>query len=142
MIRYTTTAAGVAPGSLRGFFEGWPNPPSLETHLALLHNSDLVVLAIDDQTDDVIGFVTAITDSVLSAYLPLLEVRSDRRGEGIAREMLSRMLAELDGFYMVDAICDEELQPVYFAHGMQPATGVSFRRYEVQSGRTDGRDPA
>lgn len=141
MITYITSAEGLAAGSLHGFFEGWSNPPSTETHLALLRSSDLVVLAIDDETDEVVGFVTAITDDVLSAYLPLLEVRGDRRGEGIARELLSRILSQLDGFYMVDAICDEELQPVYRAHGLQPATGVSLRRYDVQSGRTDETRP-
>lgn len=34
--------------------------------------------------EQLVGFVTALTDRVLSAYIPLLEVRADRRGRGIA----------------------------------------------------------
>ena len=59
---------------LEGFFVDWPNPPSTETHLKLLSNSYKVVIAIDPTINKVVGFITAISDGVLSAYIPLLEV--------------------------------------------------------------------
>ena len=64
----------ISTGKLRGFFVDWPNPPTPATHLKLLRNSDLRVLAVDAETANVIGFITAITDGVLCAYIPFLEV--------------------------------------------------------------------
>jgi ribosomal protein S18 acetylase RimI-like enzyme len=51
---------------------GWPNPPSDEVFLKLLKDSYRVVLAFDNEK--LIGFISAISDGVLSAYIPLLEV--------------------------------------------------------------------
>ena len=85
MISYTDSIEGVTAKMLRGFFAGWPNPPSPGMHLKLLTNSYKVVLAIDDKTDNVVGFITAISDGVLSAYIPLLEVLPAYQGQGIHR---------------------------------------------------------
>lgn len=74
MITYRDALAGITADHLGGFFVGWPNPPSAATHLRLLAGSDHVVLAVDEETGRVVGFVTAIDDGVLSAYLPHLEV--------------------------------------------------------------------
>ena len=49
MIRYLYSAEGITADQLPGFFEGWPNPPSPETHLRLLTKSDEVILAMDTQ---------------------------------------------------------------------------------------------
>ncbi len=43
MIRYTDQIEGIGPDALAGFFEGWPDPPSPETHLKILAASDVVV---------------------------------------------------------------------------------------------------
>ena len=50
MIQYADSLEGIVAGDLQGFFVGWPNPPSPETHLKLLAGSDHIVLAIDDET--------------------------------------------------------------------------------------------
>ena len=136
MIRYTETIEGITPDMLEGFFEGWPNPPSPEMHLRLLRQSDAVVLAVDGASGEVVGFITAITDGVLAAYIPLLEVRPAYRGRGIGTALVRRMLDRLDDLYMVDLLCDPELQPFYAALGMRPATGMMLRHYEHQSGKT------
>jgi len=125
----------ISPAQLEGFFDGWPNPPSPETHLRLLRESDAVVLAWDEEKDCMVGFITAITDHVLSAYIPLLEVLPAYRGRGIGREMVRRMLEQLEGLYMVDLLCDTDLQPFYETLGMRRATGMMVRRYERQSGK-------
>ena len=135
MVQYVYTSEGIAPQQIQGFFEGWPDPPSPETHLRLLTNSDQVVLAVDSNSGDVIGFITAISDNVLSAYIPLLEVRPEYRGRGIGRELVRRMLDRLSSLYMIDLSCDPDLQPFYASLGMHPATGMMVRNYERQSGR-------
>jgi ribosomal protein S18 acetylase RimI-like enzyme len=138
MITYLYSADGIAPEQLEGFFVGWPNPPSAEAHLKLLKNSSEVVLARDGETGKMVGFINAITDGVLCAYIPLLEVVPAYQGRGIGRELTRLMLARLERFYMVDLLCDPEVQPFYEAHGLRPATGMMFRNYEAQSGVTDG----
>ena len=61
---YTDSLDGISAGSLQGFFEGWPDPPDAHTHLQLLQKSDAVVLALEDRTKRVIGFITAISDDL------------------------------------------------------------------------------
>ena len=134
MINYTFTTEGISPEQLKGFFDGWLNPVSPETHLRLLRNSDEIVLAIDRETKRVVGFITAITDHVLSAYIPLLEVSPEYRGRGIGKELVDSMLARLGDLYMVDLICDQELQAFYAKRGMVEATGMMMRNYDNQSG--------
>jgi len=133
VISYSDSVEGVLADDLQGFFVGWPNPPSPETHLALLRGSSHVVLALDDGR--VVGFVTAVTDGVLSAYVPLLEVLPDYGGRGIGGELMHRMLDKLAGLYMVDLVCDPETKPFYERFGMSPVTGMAIRDHERQAGR-------
>lgn len=134
-VTYQTTLAGVTAADLTGgFWEGWPNPPAPETHLRLLEGSAHVVLARAAADGPVIGFITAISDGVLSAYIPLLEVLPNWRDQGIGAELVTRMQAELQHLYMVDLLCDPELQPFYARFGMQRASGMLQRTYAHQSG--------
>ena len=113
-VRYTTSLEDIKADALDGgFWVGWPTPPTADQHLAILKGSEVVVLAIDDETGRVVGFVTAVGDGVLAAYLPLLEVLPAWQGRGIGSELVRRVLAELDPRYMVDLVCDEDLVPFY-----------------------------
>ncbi len=138
MIEYRSSCVGLSPEQLTGFFEGWPHPPSPETHLRLLRASGLVELALekraDHPRDQVIGFVNAITDGVLSAYIPLLEVLPAYRGRGIGRELMRRVLTRLENLYMVDIVCDEHLQPFYERLGLRRGVAMMLRNYDRQSG--------
>lgn len=112
----------------------WPKPPNLQTHLILLKNSSKVIIAIDDQTNQVIGFITAISDGVLSAYIPFLEVLPEYKNKGIGKELVDRMLKELDDIYMIDLCCDDDLISYYENFGMIKANGMVLRNYKMQSG--------
>jgi ribosomal protein S18 acetylase RimI-like enzyme len=133
-IRYVESAAEVAPGQLEGFFVGWPNPPSPHTHLRLLHASDHIVLAMDDTTNAVVGYVTALSDGVLCAYISSLEVLPAYQAHGIGSELVRRLLAQFVDLYMIDLICDPAVQPFYARLGMRPASGMIVRNYARQSG--------
>ena len=135
MIQYQSHADDIEAGRLQGFFVGWPNPPSSKTHLRLLKSSSHIVLAIDDGTGSVVGFINAISDHVLTAYIPLLEVLPEYQGSGIGSELVRRLLAQLEGFYMIDLISDENLQAYYTRLGMQPALGMVVRNFDHQSGK-------
>ena len=47
---------------------------------------------------------------------------------------MRRMLEQLGDYYMVDLLCDPDLESFYRPLGMQPATGMMVRRYERQDG--------
>ena len=96
--------------------------------------SDYVVLAVDDETGKVVGFIKAISDGILSAYIPLLEVLRPYRGRGIGTELMRRMLDELKGLYMVDLCCDPEMQGFYQRFGMQATVGMIMRNCDWQPG--------
>jgi len=133
MISYLETAGGLTPDRLQGFFEGWAAPPTPDTHLKILEGSDAVVLAVDRE-GRVVGFVTAVSDGVLAAYIPLLEVLPEHRGRGIGTELMRRLLARLEGLYMVDLMCDPPLQAFYARFGMVPGTGMMIRRLRGGAG--------
>lgn len=136
-IRYTDSAEGIAPENIKGFFHGWPKHPTPDKHLQLLQQSGEVMLAVDEDSGNVVGFVTAVTDGVLAAYIPLLEVLPSYRRRGIAKELVKRMLERLDDYYMIDLFCDLELQLFYTAMGMGPGTGMTIRNFDRQAGRPD-----
>jgi len=102
MIDWRDSLDGFTPDRLTGFFVGWPNPPDPETHLRILRHSDAVVLAVDEATGQVAGFITAITDHVITAYIPHLEVLPDYQDQGIGRELVVRMVARLRDLYAID----------------------------------------
>ena len=127
-IVYTTDVSGLTAEDVPGFFSDWPTPLSPERHLEILRGSHTVVLARDGVGGPVVGFVTAVSDGVLSAFIPLLEVLPERRGQGIGSELIRRILAELDDFYMVDLVCDPDLEPFYQRFEMMLLSGMSLRR--------------
>ncbi|RSD28810.1 GNAT family N-acetyltransferase [Mesobacillus subterraneus] len=132
---YKNNAAGISAGMLEGFFVGWPDAPDTETHIQLLKKSDKVIIAVDEEANRVIGFITAITDHTLSAYIPFLEVLPAYHNKGVGKELVSRMLKELEGTYMIDLMCDENLQPYYEQMGMIKSSGMIIRNYQNQSGK-------
>lgn len=133
-IRYVEDPAGVAPEQLAGFFVGWPNPPSTFTHLRLLHSSSQIVLALEEKTNTIVGYITALSDGVLCAYISSLEVLPAYQGQGIGSELVRRLLNQLGNLYMIDLICDPDVQPFYARLGLQPAAGMILRNYARQSG--------
>src|SRR4051812_37547160 len=118
MIQHVDSLDGIQASQLHGFFVDWPNPPTAESHLRLLAGSDSIVL----------------TDGVLSAYIPLLEVLPPYQGQGIGQTLVRQVLAQLGELYMVDLLCDSELESFYARFGMQPACGMIIRNYAHQTG--------
>lgn len=135
MIDYRTTLDGITPAMLEGFFAGWPNPPTPETHLRMLAGSHAVVLAFDDETSSVVGFTNAISDGVLAAFIPLLEVLPDWQGRGIGSELVRRMIDQLSALYSIDLACDDDVVPFYERFGFMRSNAMSRRNYQNQHGK-------
>ena len=137
-ILYSDEVEHVVPDDLNGFFADWAVAPTPAQHLAILHGSDHVVLARDG--DRVVGFVTAVGDGVVSAYIPLLEVVSEYHGRGIGTELMRRMLAKLESMYMVDLCCDAALEPFYARLGLRVwDRGMGIRRPEALTAMSTGQ---
>lgn len=135
-LSYRITADGLTEDQLNGdFFDGWLDPPPPETLLRILQSSDHVVVAI--RNDQVIGFVTAISDGVLSAFITLLEVVPEEQDKGIGHSLINQILDEIGQIYMVDLVCDANLSRFYAELGFATTTGMSRRDYAVQSGRPE-----
>ncbi len=134
MIQYTSDMTKINAGQLAGFFAGWPNPPSPETHVRILNNSTYAVVAIDEQTEMVVGFITAISDNVLASYIPLLEVIPEYQKRGIGKQLVIAMLELLKDHYMIDLICMENIQPFYAKFRMSKASGMVIRNFDRQHG--------
>lgn len=117
-----------------GFFEGWPNPPSKEIHRKILENSYAAFVAIDPLTKKIIGFINIISDGVLSAYVPLLEVIPAYRKQGIGKELVETAFLELQNLYMIDLSCDDALVSFYKELGMHQTNGMIKRNFKKQSG--------
>ena len=132
MIDYVISAEGLEADELEGFFVGWPRRPSAEQHLELLRGSSHVVLARTGGR--VVGFVTAISDGVISAYIPLLEVLPEFQGRGIGTELMRRLLREVGHLYMVDLSCDEASVPSYERLGLQRLDAAMGRRNRAALG--------
>ena len=141
MIRYQHDLKGLTPDQLTGFFVGWPNPPDRDTHWKIMQGSDEIVIAIDDASGAAAGFITAITDGVLAAYIPLLEVRPDYQGRGIGRELTRQMLQKLAGYYMIDLITEQRLQRFYEPLGLRPQFAMVIRDFKHQNGRRHNDSP-
>ncbi len=134
VIVYQSNLDGISAAQLEGFFVGWPNPPLPGTHLRILENSASIVLALEG--DQVSGFVSAISDGVLSAYISLLEVLPSHQGRGVGRELMTRMKVLLEGLYMIDVLCDDNLLSFYEKLGFKAMSGAMIRQYQHQSGKS------
>jgi len=130
MIKYTNNLENLDENMLSGFFVGWLNPPSSSAHMRILKGSYCVWLAIDTEINKVVGFINAISDGVLSAYIPLLEVLPEYKKSGIGKTLFSHMLDSLKGFYMIDVVHDKELQGYYAQFGMFKHTASCLRNHK------------
>lgn len=133
MIELRTHVNGLTPDQVQGFFVGWPNPPSPLNLLKILKQSAHVVVAIDAETGHMVGFVNAISDGIMSAYLPLLEVLPEYQHRGLGSELVRRMLDELKNYYMIDLSCDDGLVPFYQQFKMTRSNAMMLRNHHRQN---------
>lgn len=126
-ITLADTASRVQPQDLSGFFVGWPDAPSNERRLEIVEAADMVVVAY--QGDRLVGFITALTDGVFAASIPLIEVLPDLQASGVGRRLLERMLERLQDCYMIDLACDDDVVGFYERNGALRLNAMVWRNY-------------
>lgn len=134
MIEYVNSLQNIKVDDIKGFFAGWSSPPSSKKLLEILKDSSYFWPAIDEENGKVVGFINAISDKVLSAYIPLLEVPPAYKKKGIGSELFKHMKETLKDYYMIDLLCDEKLVDFYKGFGMFKAQEMMIRNYNRQRG--------
>jgi ribosomal protein S18 acetylase RimI-like enzyme len=129
VIEYKTTLEGINPENLEGFFVGWKNPLTPEQHCEILKNSSFTVLAYDNETSGVVGFINALSDKVNFAFIPMIEVLPEYRHKGIGSGLFKMMLKLLDDIECIDLTCDIHMQGFYEKFGMLKSHGMVLRKY-------------
>jgi ribosomal protein S18 acetylase RimI-like enzyme len=127
MIVYSENIESITEDQLQRFFVGWKKIPPPLVHLQILKNSKHVIIALDSETEKVIAFITALSDDVMTAYIPLLEVLPQYQSQGIGSQLLRRMFEKLEDMYMIDLLCEASMQTYYEKFGMQKTTGMMIR---------------
>ena len=129
MIAYYDDIQHLSPDQLSDFFVGWKQPLTESQHFDLLKGSTHFVVALDDETGKVIGYITALSDGIQSSCIPLLEVLPAYQNQGIGTALLGEMLRKLDAINNVDLMCDDDLQPFYERFGMLKSSGMVLRKH-------------
>jgi ribosomal protein S18 acetylase RimI-like enzyme len=125
-MKYIDNINEVKSEQLLGFFVGWKTPLTPKRHYELLQGSTHFVIAMD--VNKAVGFITALTDGVNSAFIPLLEVLPEYQNQGIGAELVKRMLSKLHGIANIDLTCDPEMQSFYERFNMHRSTGMILRK--------------
>jgi GNAT superfamily N-acetyltransferase len=126
-IDYIDNISKIKSEHLHGFFVGWKNPLTAERHYELLQGSTYFIVAMEG--NKAIGFITALTDGINSAFIPLLEVLPEYQKQGIGAELVNRMLSKLEDIANVDLTCDPDMQPFYERFNMHRSSGMILRKY-------------
>ena len=134
LIKFFHNTTNIDASMLEGFFVGWPSPPTSKTLLDILRNAYVCELALEKKSGRVVGFIYAISDGILSAYIPLLEVLPEFQNRGIGRELVQKLIERLQELYMIDLCCDENLRSFYAPLKLEEFTGFGIRNYRKQSG--------
>lgn len=129
IIKFIDSVAALSPQNIpEGFCEGWATPLSPKDHYEVLCRASHCVVAVVDGS--MIGFVTAISDGILTAYIPLLEVLPQHRGRGIGSELVQRIVAKLGRIYMIDVLCDDDVTTFYERLGFTRVSGACIRNHD------------
>jgi predicted N-acetyltransferase YhbS len=72
---------------------GWENRVgSSEQFRKMMKNTDRTVVALDDSR--IVGFARALCDEVSNGYISMVAVAAERRGQGIGRQLIERLIGD------------------------------------------------
>ena len=125
-ITFTSEINDICVEMLDGFFVGWAKPLTPEQHFNHLTRCAHFIAAIDN--GKVVGFISALTDGIGCAFIPLLEVLPEYQKRGIGSKLMQLMLEKLSDINAIDLMCDDSMQEFYERFGMKKLNGMGLRR--------------
>jgi ribosomal protein S18 acetylase RimI-like enzyme len=137
-IRFHYSTNGIEDVQLRRLRAEWLNPPSTKTFLASLKNM-AVVLALDEESGDVVGFACGLTDHTLILYIWDIEVVPEQRGLGLERDILRRFIEKFGQLYQVNCHPGIQAKSWFEDLGFRPytateAVAMTLMRHAWQDG--------
>jgi GNAT superfamily N-acetyltransferase len=113
----------IPPKSVRELYEhvGWSRPTT-DHDLAEVLKQGPAVAAWDGER--LVGFVRALSDGHLAAYVEDVMVHVGCRGSGVGEKILSRLLEEVGNAANVSLFCEPPVAPFYEKVGFQRTSYV------------------
>jgi ribosomal protein S18 acetylase RimI-like enzyme len=130
MIIYSASLENLSDADLEGFLAHWDFTPPQGTLLAMLKGSTAVILARDEESSTLCGYVAALSDGVVCGYISALEVRPAFRKQGIGTALLTRMTEQLC-VYGTYLSCAPAMVPFYESIGFTRVAGMTKRKSAV-----------
>ncbi len=136
-IKYSTNGI-IDPNELNPFFQNWKSPPSLEIKGRLLNGSDLIVTAREN--GKLVGFLTAISDGAMHAFITLIEVLETHQRKGIGKRLMELAISHFKGHYDIVLVTDPERRPFYEKLGFSKICGMHIRDFTYANGGMNEQD--
>lgn len=117
----------VPPAALRALYVhvNWVRRTD-ETGLAAVLAAGPAIGAWDGE--ELVGFVRALSDGHLAAYIEDVMVHQRHRKSGLGSALMTRLLAELEAVAVINLFCAPETVPFYEKQGFGPTTNVLTQR--------------
>jgi len=128
MIAYSQSVEAVTDADLTGFLAHWDFTPPSGTLLAMLNGSTHVIVARDEFSSTLCGYITALSDGVVCSYISAFEVKPAYRHQGIGTALLTQMTNQLQT-YGIYLCCASAMAEFYESQGFKQIVGMSKRRF-------------
>jgi GNAT superfamily N-acetyltransferase len=117
----------IPPRSVRELYEhvGWSRPGS-EEDIAEVLEAGPAVGAWDG--DRLVGFVRALSDGHLAAYVEDVMVHQDYRRDGVGGQIMARLLKEIGQVANLNLFCELPVVQFYEGNGFRPTSYVLMQR--------------
>jgi len=135
MIQYDMNAR-IASHELDEFFQNWESPPPSEIKGKLSDGSDLIITARENGR--LVGFLTAISDGAMHAFVTLVEVLETHQGKGIGNHLMKLAISQFKGYYDIVLITDPDKGAFYKKLGFNEIYGMHLRDFTYGKGRISG----
>ena len=117
----------IIPDELDTFFQNWKSSPSPETKSKLLSGSDLVITAREN--GKLVGFLTAVSDGAMHAFISLLEVLESHQNKRIGKHLMELAISNFKGYYDIVLITDQDKGEFYKKSGFKEIYGMHIRDF-------------
>lgn len=135
MIQYEGNDS-IVPDEFDNFFQQWKSPPPPDIKAKLLGGSDLIITARENEK--LVGFLTAISDGAMHAFITLVEVLESHQGMGIGKNLIKLATSHFNGYYDIALITDRGKEAFYRKLGFNEIYGMHIRDFTYGKGKISG----